>query len=75
MKKIQCQRHYDFCRFHSATVPRNSATSQLHLRREIWYARKRNIALLVPHHSGLLPMGTLRAIIGQTGLSMDEFLK
>jgi hypothetical protein len=27
-----------------------------------------------PRHPGTLPIGTLRAIIRQTGLSVDEFL-
>jgi hypothetical protein len=29
---------------------------------------------VVPMHRGDLPPGTLRAIIGQSGLSVDEFL-
>jgi len=29
----------------------------------------------IPHHSGDLPEGTLRAILRQAGIDPDEFLK
>ncbi|HEY2953050.1 MAG TPA: type II toxin-antitoxin system HicA family toxin [Verrucomicrobiae bacterium] len=41
---------------------------------EIWYNPKTKRRTTVPHHPGDLPRGTLRAIIAQTGLSVDEFL-
>ncbi|HOC55258.1 MAG TPA: type II toxin-antitoxin system HicA family toxin [Verrucomicrobiota bacterium] len=44
-------------------------------RHEICYnpaTRRRNT---VPHHPGMLPLGTLRAIIRQTGLTVDQFLR
>jgi predicted RNA binding protein YcfA (HicA-like mRNA interferase family) len=42
---------------------------------EIWYNPTTRRRTTVPHHPGTLPLGTLRAIIKQTGLSVDEFLR
>lgn len=41
---------------------------------EIWINRKTAKITIVPFHSGDIPRGTLRAIITQTGLSVEEFL-
>ncbi len=41
---------------------------------EIWYNPATKCRTTVPHHPGALALGTLRAIIRQTGLSVDEFL-
>lgn len=42
---------------------------------EIWRHPDTGRRGIVPNHSGDLPRGTLRAIIQQTGLSLEEFLK
>lgn len=42
---------------------------------EIWYNPQTKKRTTVPHHPGDIPRGTLRAIIAQTGLSVDEFLE
>ena len=41
---------------------------------EIWYDPKTRRRVTLPHHPGILPRGTLRAIIRETGLSIEEFL-
>lgn len=41
---------------------------------EIWYNPSTKKRTTVPRHPGDLARGTLRAIIEQTGLSIDEFL-
>lgn len=41
---------------------------------EIWYNPTTKRRTTVPHHPGDVPKGTLKAIIHQTGLSLDEFL-
>ena len=41
---------------------------------EIWYNPTTKHRTTVPHHPGSLAMGTLRAIIRQSGLTVDEFL-
>jgi predicted RNA binding protein YcfA (HicA-like mRNA interferase family) len=41
---------------------------------EIWFNPQTRHRTTVPHHSGDLPRGTLRAIIRQTGLTVEEFL-
>jgi len=41
---------------------------------EIWYNPKTKRRTTVPHHPGNLPTGTLRAIIREAGLTVDEFL-
>lgn len=42
---------------------------------EIWRHPDTGRRVVVPNHPGDLPRGTLRAIIRQTGLSIDEFLQ
>ena len=42
---------------------------------EIWWNPKTRARTTVPHHPGDLPEGTLRAILRQAKLSIDEFLK
>ncbi len=42
---------------------------------EIWWNPKTRVRTTVPHHPGDLPEGTLRAILRQAKLSIDEFLK
>jgi predicted RNA binding protein YcfA (HicA-like mRNA interferase family) len=41
---------------------------------EIWYNPQTRRRTTVPHHSGDIPRGTLRAIISQTGLTVEEFV-
>jgi predicted RNA binding protein YcfA (HicA-like mRNA interferase family) len=41
---------------------------------EIWYNPRTKQRTTVPHHPGEVPSGTLRAIVAQTGLSVEEFL-
>jgi predicted RNA binding protein YcfA (HicA-like mRNA interferase family) len=41
---------------------------------EIWYNPQTRRRTTVPHHPGHLPRGTLRAIIREAGLTVDEFL-
>jgi predicted RNA binding protein YcfA (HicA-like mRNA interferase family) len=41
---------------------------------EIWYNPTTKRYVTVPHHPGDLPRGTLRAIIRETGLTVEEFL-
>ena len=41
---------------------------------EIWYNPETRRRTTVPHHPGTLPTGTLRAIIREAGLTVDEFL-
>jgi len=42
---------------------------------EIWWNPKTHARTTVPHHPGDLPEGTLRAILRQAGLSVEEFLR
>lgn len=42
---------------------------------EIWWNPKTRTRTTVPHHPGDLPEGTLRAILRQAELSIEEFLK
>ena len=41
---------------------------------EIWYNPDTHRRVTIPHHPGTVPTGTLRAIIRETGLTVDEFL-
>jgi predicted RNA binding protein YcfA (HicA-like mRNA interferase family) len=41
---------------------------------EIWYNPQTRRRTTIPHHAGTLPLGTLRAIIRETGLSVEEFV-
>jgi predicted RNA binding protein YcfA (HicA-like mRNA interferase family) len=42
---------------------------------EIWWNPQTRARTTVPHHPGDLPERTLRAILRQARLSIDEFLK
>ena len=42
---------------------------------EIWWNPQTRARTTVPHHPGDLPEGTLRAILRQAGLSIEEFLQ
>jgi len=42
---------------------------------EIWYNSQTNRYTTVPNHSKDLPEGTLRAILKETGINPNEFLK
>jgi predicted RNA binding protein YcfA (HicA-like mRNA interferase family) len=42
---------------------------------EIWYNAATNRYTTIPNHPGDLPEGTLRAILKQAGVSVEEFLK
>ena len=41
---------------------------------EIWYNKDENIYTTIPNHPGDMPEGTLRAILKQANISIDEFL-
>ncbi|MFO7628571.1 MAG: type II toxin-antitoxin system HicA family toxin [Prochlorococcaceae cyanobacterium] len=41
---------------------------------EIWYQSSGNRYTTIPNHPGDLPEGTLRAILRQAGISVDDFL-
>jgi len=42
---------------------------------EIWWDPQTCARTTVPHHPGDLPEGTLRAILRQAGLTVEEFLE
>lgn len=42
---------------------------------EIWWNPKTGVHTTVPRHPGDLPEGTVKAIIKQAGIDIDEFLK
>ena len=41
---------------------------------EIWYNPKSNRYTTIPNHPGDMPEGTLRAILKQADVKLDEFL-
>ena len=41
---------------------------------EIWYNRDSMRRVTVPNHPGDIPRGTLRAIIKESGLSVEDFV-
>lgn len=41
---------------------------------EIWYKPSSNLYTTIPNHPGDMPEGTLRAILKQGGISVDDFL-
>jgi predicted RNA binding protein YcfA (HicA-like mRNA interferase family) len=41
---------------------------------ELWYNPQTRRRTTVPHHPGDLPRGTVRAIIQQAGLTVEQFL-
>lgn len=42
---------------------------------EIWWNPSTRARTTVPNHPGTLPEGTVRAVIKQAGLSVDDFLE
>jgi len=42
---------------------------------ELWRDRESGRKVTVPHHPGEMPEGTLRAIIKQAGIHVDDFLR
>lgn len=42
---------------------------------EIWYNPKTRRRTTLPNHPGTLPRGTLRAIICEAGVTVEEFLE
>ena len=42
---------------------------------EIWFSAQADRYTTVPNHSGAMPEGTLRTILRQAGISVDDFLK
>lgn len=42
---------------------------------EIWYNPNTKLYTTIPNHPGDLPEGTLRAILKQANVSIDEFLQ
>jgi len=41
---------------------------------EIWYNNKTNRYTTIPNHSGDMPEGTLRAILRQADIEVNEFI-
>jgi predicted RNA binding protein YcfA (HicA-like mRNA interferase family) len=41
---------------------------------EIWYNPQTQRRVIIPNHPGDIPKGTLRKIIQQAGLTIDEFI-
>jgi len=41
---------------------------------EIWYNPQTQRRVIIPNHPGNIPKGTLRKIIQQAGLTVDEFI-
>lgn len=42
---------------------------------EIWYNPETNLYTTIPNHSGDMPEGTLRAILKQANIDVNEFIK
>ncbi len=42
---------------------------------EIWYNSKTKLFTTIPNHTGDVPEGTLRAILKQANIPIDEFLE
>jgi predicted RNA binding protein YcfA (HicA-like mRNA interferase family) len=42
---------------------------------EIWHNPKSNKYTTIPNHSGDMPEGTLRAILKQANIDIEEFIK
>lgn len=42
---------------------------------EIWWHRESRRRVTIPNHPGDIPEGTMRAIVGQMGLSVEQFLE
>ena len=41
---------------------------------EIWFNRATSLYVTIPNHPGDMPEGTLRAILKQAGVSIEDFL-
>ncbi len=41
---------------------------------EIWYSKSTKLFTTIPNHSGDMPEGTLRAILKQANISIEQFL-
>jgi predicted RNA binding protein YcfA (HicA-like mRNA interferase family) len=42
-------------------------------RHPVYYLKEKNITVPVPRHPGDVPIGTLRAILRETGMGVEEF--
>ena len=42
---------------------------------EIWLHPRTHRRVVIPNHPGTLPRGTLRAILKQSGLTVEEFVE
>ncbi len=42
---------------------------------EVWRHADTGLVILVPHHTRDMPEGTLRAILKEAGIDVDEFLR
>jgi predicted RNA binding protein YcfA (HicA-like mRNA interferase family) len=42
---------------------------------EIWYNHLTNRFTTIPNHSGDMPEGTLKAILNQAGIEVEDFLQ
>ncbi|OFX55528.1 MAG: addiction module toxin, HicA family [Bacteroidetes bacterium GWA2_30_7] len=42
---------------------------------EIWYNQQKNKFTTIPNHSGDMPEGTLRAILRQADINVNDFIK
>ncbi len=42
---------------------------------EIWYNEETNRYTTIPNHPGDMPEGTLRAILKQAGIELEDFLR
>jgi predicted RNA binding protein YcfA (HicA-like mRNA interferase family) len=62
----EIRRKLKVCGFH---FDRQAAGSH-----EIWFNAKSNSYTTIPNHPGDMPEGTLRAILKQAGIEVDEFL-
>jgi predicted RNA binding protein YcfA (HicA-like mRNA interferase family) len=41
---------------------------------EIWYSKSTGRYTTIPNHTGDMPQGTLRAILKQAGISVEDFI-
>lgn len=42
---------------------------------EIWYNESQNLFTTIPRHTGDMPEGTVRAILKQAHIDIDDFLR
>jgi predicted RNA binding protein YcfA (HicA-like mRNA interferase family) len=42
---------------------------------EVWRQATSGLVIIVPHHSRDMPEGTLRALLREAGIDVDEFLR